>query len=278
MAGIFDGLEQFGLDAGADLFGSQKEQKKAEPTAPLHTEGEFVLDKTFTCPVCDASFKAKVMKTGKARMVSQDHDTRPRFEYVDPMKYDAIMCPTCGYAAMGRYFSNITASQAKLVRTGVCSKFVSQSDSTGEFYTYEYARKRYKMALACTMVKQSKASEMAYLLLRMGWLVRGEYESLDQNRPDYTDKVIMLQKEEEQCLTKALEGFCKARGEESFPIAGMDENTLDYIISQLAARFGKYDLASQLVSKLLASHSVNARMKDNLLELKETIIRTKKES
>lgn len=278
MAGIFDGLEQFGLDGSADLFGEDKKAvQKDEPKAPLHTESEFILEKTFTCPVCDASFKAKVMKTGKARMLSQDHDTRPRFEYVDPMKYDVLMCPTCGYSAMSRYFSNITASQAKLIRTGICSKYVSQSEPTGETYTYDYARKRYKMALACTMVKQAKASEMAYLLLRMGWLIRGEYESLDQNRDDYTDKVIMLQKEEEQCLTKALEGFCKARGEENFPIAGMDENTLDYIISQLAARFGQYDLASQLVGKLLASHSVNSRMKDNLLDLKEAIIRAKKD-
>ena len=280
MAGIFDGLEAFGLNAesGESMFKdpAKKEAAPAEENKPQHTEEEYILDKTFKCPVCGRDFKSKVMKAGKAKLVSQDMDLRPRYEFVDATKYDIIMCPKCGYAALTRYFETLAPSQEKRIRESVASKFGGMKPETESTYSYDAAKARFKLALVCTMVKQTKASELAYLMLRNGWLIRGEYESLDQNIPNYAARVTELQDEEEQYLSKALEGFLKARETESFPIAGMNESTLDYIISVLATRFEKYDVAAQLVSKLLTDRTLNARMRDNLQELKETIIKARK--
>ena len=70
--GIFSGLKNLGLGdlEGSDLFAAEEkpEQAAAEPAQP--EEKDFIYDKSFTCPVCDSTFTSRVMKTGKAKLVS----------------------------------------------------------------------------------------------------------------------------------------------------------------------------------------------------------------
>lgn len=40
--------------------------------------------------------------------------------------------------------------------------------------------------------------------------------------------------DERECLKNAYEGFLKAISSEAFPMAGMDENTLQYLLADLA--------------------------------------------
>jgi len=63
-----------------------------------------------------------------------------------------------------------------------------------------------------------------------------------------------------------------AMASESFPMCGMDEVTMDYLIAVLAMKFGQYDVSSKLIGSILVSANANARMKDKARELKEMII------
>ena len=128
--GILSGLEQFGLGnlADVDLYADntkKSEEKDVEEIAKSQEPEEIdcLFDKGYTCPVCDENIKTRTVKVGKAKLLSTDSDLRPKYDKVDSLKYDIILCPHCGYAALSRYFKVITPPQAKLVKENISKAF-----------------------------------------------------------------------------------------------------------------------------------------------------------
>lgn len=274
MAGLLSGLEQFGLSGleNMDLYEKPKKEEGEAAAAPVVQEQDFLFDKTFTCPICDQEFKARTVKIGKAKLIGTDSDLRPKYEQVDLLKYDIILCPHCGYAALSRYFKFVTSPQAKRIKE-VISKSFKPITEVKEIYTYDEALERYKLTLANAIVKMSKPSEKAYICLKTAWLLRGKAEKLDKSMPDYEAVKKKTEEEEKEFLQNALDGFLAARQAESFPMCGMDESTVDYVISVTAAKFEQFDVASKLLSSILISPETNPRMKDKARELKEQILK-----
>lgn len=256
-----------------DIFEEEEAKEQAKPAAaaaPKVQEKDLILDKTFRCPVCDNTFTAKVMKTGRAKLIGSEADLRPKYEGIDAVKYDVQLCPHCGYAALSRYFPNITSVQGKLIKEKI-SAGVKLPQHNDEIYTYEEAIERYKLALVCAIVKRAKTSEKAFICLKSGWLMRGYKEYLQENGKG-ADAVAAVEKQEKEYLENAFKGFVEARQSEPFPLCGMDETTVDYLLAVLATRFKKYDVATKLVSDILTNSSVNNRVKDKARELKEQIL------
>ena len=281
MAGLLSGLEHFGLNNLEDmnLYETPKKSEEAEGgAAAVHTvqEQDLLFDKSFTCPLCDREFKARTVKIGKAKLAGSDLDLRPRYEQIDMLKYDVIMCPSCGYAALSRFFKYLTSPQAKNIQKTISATFKPQKEAA-ETYTYDEALERYKLALANAIVKQAKASEKAYICLKTAWLLRGKAENLDPEQPDYEEQKKKCQEEEDEFLRNALEGFLAARQAESYPMCGMDEPTVDFLISVTAMRFEQYDVASRLISNLVVSKTVNPRMRDKARDVKEMLMKKIKE-
>lgn len=274
--GLLSGLGNLGLGGleGMDIYEEEETKEKAAAAAaapPKVEEKDLIYDKVFTCPVCGKEFSAKIMKTGKAKLIGTDMDLRARYEGIDAVKYDVELCGSCGYAALSRYFSTLTAPQIKLIKEKICNG-VHVKPYEGETYTYEHAFERYQLALANAVVKKSRASEKAYICLKSGWLVRGWRECLQEDGKENAQLIAELAKKEEEYLQNAYKGFIEARKSESFPMCGMDEVTIDYLLAVLSARFKKYDVASRLVSSILTSPTANARTKDKARDLKEHII------
>lgn len=276
--GILSGLEGFGLGGleNADIFGGEKKEKakaqeKEPEKAPELTESDLVFEKGYKCPCCDKEFKAKTVKIGKAKLIGTDIDLRPKYEIVDSLKYDVIMCPNCGYSALSRFFQYITAPQAKLIRVNISQSF-KNVPAKGDIYSYDEAIERYKMALANAIVKRGKSSEKAYICLKLAWVIRGKDEELDDRLPDYEAQHKQCKDDENELLHNALDGFLAARQSEAFPMCGMDESTVDYLIAVLSMKFGQVDVAAKLVSAIILSPTANKRMKDKARNLKEMIV------
>lgn len=272
--GILSGLGGLGLGnlEGMDIFEEEKKEAAPKKEAVVTVqEKDLIYEKNFTCPVCGAEFSAKIMKTGRAKLLGTDSDLRARYEGIDAVKYDVELCQACGYAALSRYFAAIGSAQAKLIKENISGK-VHTSDFRGETYSYEQAMERYKLALACAVVKKAKASEKAYICLKSGWLLRGWRESLQESGKGTEAFLKELEQQEEEYLQNAYKGFLEARRTEGFPMCGMDETTIDYLVAVLAARFKQFDVASRLIATLLASSTANARIKDKARELKEQIL------
>lgn len=278
--GILSGLEKFGFKSAdkIDLF-EDETAKKAGTSATGETKDEvpteefFLLDKMILCPICDKKFKTKMVKSGKAKRLEPDEDLRPRYQYIDTLKYGITACPNCGYTAMDNQFAHITAGQRKLVRETVCSQFKADfSHQDDVIYSYETALERYQLALLNAVVKKGKNSEKAYICLKIAWLYRGYAESLGEEENKDEAKIKACREAEEEYYKESYEGFMKAITNEMFPICGMEQSTVDYLLAYMSLHFKKYDVASRFVSELITSHSASRKMKDKALELKERII------
>ena len=240
-------------------------------------EAEKLFDKKYTCPICDNEFTVKTVRTGKARIIRTEMDLRNVYEDIEPLKYDIILCPKCGYAALARSFSGLTNVQHKFISEKITPNYKPISISQDE-YTFEEALNRYRIALANAAVKMAKVSEGAYLCLKMGWLCRSYKESLDENMANYQVQYDRIEAMEKDNLKKAYEYFVKAVSSEDFPMCGMDESTVDYIMAVLAMEHGDYFDSSKLLSKLITSYSAGQRIKDKARDVKEELTKRMKEA
>ena len=275
--GIFSGLENFGLGKLKNMEVYEDEKAKAVKSSemkkvekPKASEADILFEKTYTCPCCDKEFKAKTVRTGKVKLESADTDLRPKYQLVDALKYDAIVCPTCGYAALNRFFNYLAAMQRKMIREQISANFKGLEEN-GAILSYDDAIARHKLALVNTIVKKGKTSERAYTCLKLAWVIRGKAESLPKETPDYENVVKQLKAEEDELLLNAYEGFTQAFMKENFPICGMDELTSSYLVADLARRSGKYEEALRWISKVITAREANERIKNKARELKELI-------
>lgn len=279
---LFEGLEKFGLGQldTEDLFAEPEEaaigstgsgalpEEKTE-----HREEEFLLKRSVHCPVCEKTFYALSVKNARLRRLDSDFDLRPRFQYIDTNKYDVTSCPRCGYTALNRYFSHITAGQIRLVREGVSNRF--QKKENGQelsVHTSEEAVELYKLALYNAVIKKAKASEKAYICLKLSWVYRGWLEEIEDD--GLSDEELLSNRRSEEIFyyEQAFEGFMKAAAVESFPVCGMEESTFNLLVANMAFRLEKIDVASRLVSGILVSRTASARVKERARDLKGEII------
>ncbi|MBO4266215.1 MAG: DUF2225 domain-containing protein [Lachnospiraceae bacterium] len=272
--GLLSGLSNMGLGKleGANIY---EEEKKPEAKAAAKEEAPFdendvLFDKSAECPICGKSFSYRAVRTGKARLLGQDQDLRPKYDKFDPAKYDVVVCPYCGYAALIRYFTALPDAQVKLVKAGIGGKVHGVSNPP--IFSYDDAIQRYQLALASSIVKRAKDSEKAYVCLKMAWVIRGKKESLPLETENYDEIMKGLTDDEYEALKFAYDGFVSARQKESFPIAGMDEITIDYLIGVLAAKFGEFDTAQKMIAGILMNKAANNRIKDRARDLKEQVL------
>lgn len=280
MGNIFSGLEDFGLDklTNINIYSSEDSEEKkkvgGEKVKPKFNEADLIFEKTFNCPVCDEEFKSKTVKTGKVKLLSADTDLRPKYHLLDSLKYDAIVCPKCGFGALNRFFNYMTAAQAKLIKSQISINFKGLNED-GDIYSYDDAISRHKLALVNTIVKKGKISERAYICLKLAWLFRGKAESLPADTSNYDDVIKELSNGEQEFIKNAYEGFMSAFEKELFPMCGMDEMTTTYLVADLARRCGKFDESSRWVSRVLISKDANERIKSKARDIKELIQKEK---
>lgn len=274
MSDLLSGLASLGLGKleGMEVFETEKKPEEAaeQPQTFQLVEKDVIYDRGYECPVCDKKITVKTVKAGKCKLSHTDQDLRPVYEGIDVVKYDVIVCPYCGHATLTRYFKPLTSMQIKLIKENISRNFKMKLQEE-ETISYEAALQRYQLALANAIVKKAHASEKAYICLKSGWLLRGWQESLGDSAEDQKKKAE-LSAQEKEYLQNAYEGFVSAVQTERFPMCGMDEATMDYLIAVLAKRFEKYDVASKLIGKILTSPSSSARIKDKARDLKDMII------
>ncbi|MCR5098945.1 MAG: DUF2225 domain-containing protein [Lachnospiraceae bacterium] len=280
---LLAGLEKFGLktDTALDITKEETKKKKVADNdtqeKQVMTEEDYLLSKEMECPVCDAKFPVLLVKTGKAKMIGQEFDLRPRHEGIDTIKYDVVSCPECGYSAMTKAFGPLSTTQRKWVREAVCDNYMGDDRSPKRTtYSYEEAIDRYKLALVCAMARRAKLSEKSYICLKISWLRRTEYKLLPEGTEEEKAYKNEVKEEIQGFYQQAYDGFKACMSKESPPYYGMDSNTLEFMLANMAMYFKDYDFASQTVSRLLTSPNTNSRVKDKCLNLKEQIAKAKK--
>lgn len=277
MGNLLSGLDKLGINT--EIFENiyedveeekkeKKEEKKLE--TPRLKEADYIFEKTMTCPVCGQQFKTKAVRTGKAKLVGTDTDLKPIYAGIEPLKYDVIVCPDCGYAATSKAYGHITPTQAKMIREGISSSFKGLTDDNN-IYTFYDAIDRHKLALANVICMRGKTSERAYICLKMAWL----YRSMVSGLPKDDVSVQRLRKEcieeEQKFLQSAYEGFSHSYTKEVPPICGMDINTLTLLLADLARRCDDKASSRRYIETILISKNINSRIKEKARDIKELL-------
>lgn len=237
-------------------------------------EISYLFYKTMTCPICDQDLKWRTIKSGKLKILDTDLDMRQITMGIDANKYHVICCPNCGYSSLERYFTKMSPVFVKRIKEAVCANF-TPTEGDPEYISYKEAFSRYHKAITTTVAKGGKASEVAYLFLKSAWILRGEQEELTAQ--GQTENVANLKATEAKFIKNAYDGFVKARMEEGYPMCGMDEVTVDYLVAALAYACNDFDVATKMLSSVIASYSASTRMKDKARELKDEIMAKKAE-
>ncbi|MBO4510834.1 MAG: DUF2225 domain-containing protein [Lachnospiraceae bacterium] len=278
MADILSGLESMGLGglSNVDLFhdkaktpAPKKEPEKKEEKKTIE-EKDLLYDRNVECNCCGYTFKEKTIRMGKARMVFQDMDLRPRYDDIDSLKYNITACPKCGYAALTKEFSRLSYGQARMIKEKISINFTGLKTDC-ETYSYDDAISRSKLALVNSVVKKGKVSERAYICLTLGWLTRGKSEAITETTPNRAMFTKQLAEEENEYLKKAAEGFTEALQKESFPICGLDEYTFFYLLAALNYETGNYKDSMKYVEKILINRALSDRIKDKARRIKDAI-------
>ncbi len=240
-------------------------------------EKTLLIDKRYTCPVCDKQMRAKAVKSNSARFVNTMGDLRPVYSNINVTKYDAVCCPNCGYAALTQNFSNITLTQKKIIQEKIQTNYKSHEETECDFYTTEVAISRMKMALLCTITKEAKESEIGNVCLKISWLYQALADEIPKDAPDADAKKTLYLKEAHNAAMKSYEHLTAARMHENYPIAGMNETTLDYLLAYFAYKKGEYQTAMQFLSGVVSNRSTSPRLKDKALDLKDMISQSKEQ-
>ena len=65
----------------------------------VEEEKKYVFTKKIDCTNCGTQFNDLRILNSKLRRKEPDLDLRPRFQFVDTLKYGITACPYCGFAA-----------------------------------------------------------------------------------------------------------------------------------------------------------------------------------
>lgn len=215
----------------------------------------YLYDKTYTCPCCKNTFKEKTVRVGKIKNISKDSDLFQRCEPFNPLIYDVVLCGKCGYAALAKTFEKkLHKEEIMAIISRITPSFKPRNYP--EVYDVNIGIERLKLSLVSAMTKGAKPSEKAYICIKIAWLYRLLGDSIN----------------EDTFIEFAYDGFSQAFNEENPPILGMDQNTIQYLVAELARKTNRNDVALSLFGKLITSTVTPTRIKEISRQQRELII------
>lgn len=243
----------------------------------VEEEKKYTYKKKIQCTNCGQQFEDLRIMNSKLRRKEPDMDLRPRFQFIDSLKYGVASCPYCGFSAPVKNFERLTSLQQKRIREKITSQFMQREPFRGDTVDYATAMGQYELAYVCAMVMDVPLSEQGYLCLQLSWLIRGRLEEADA-QPELLSKEAygQLKEKQERYYRQAYDWLSKAVTQEDFPICGMDQNTYDYLLAVLSFHFKEYDLATRYCGNIVQARGVSAKLKDKALMLKDEILAAKK--
>jgi len=189
------------------------------------------------CPVCEATIEYTKVRSKSIRLIKQDTDFCPWYEGENPVFYEAVICPECGYGSHVTTFEKINRYEKAKVKEIITPKWTKRS-FTGH-RTIEKALEAFKIVLMNLTSMEAKKSEIAKICLRIAWLYR--YEGNKE--------------QEDRFLEHALKNYKIAYHSEELSDGKFDEYVCMFIIGELSKRLGKLSDSSQWLSRLISCYS-----------------------
>lgn len=252
----FSNLKNLGFSDLGDLslFNDKSKDEKKQNVTSQPTTQDCIYERKVECPVCYNQISIRSVKTSCIRVLSKDSDFMQYYKDPNPMFYDAWVCLKCGYAALSSKFNIISEKQKKLIKENITTK-LKPNRTYPAVYDIDTAIEMHQLALLNTTIKIGRDSEKAFICLKLAWLYR-------LKKDENTEYAFLFQ---------ALKGFLMAYENESPPIAGLDESSLEYLIGELYRKLDNDSCALKWFSKVLYNPNAKAKIKDMARDQKEYI-------
>lgn len=200
-----------------------------------------IYKKKLDCPVCKIKFETTKVKSSKLRVETMDTDLLKRFKDVEehPVKYEAVMCPNCGYSAIERHFESINKRGIETIKENIMYKWKKQ-DYTDRRDKHD-SIVAYKFGLYCAELMKKSKVELGGICLRMAWVNR-LYEDIES---------------EKRYLEMTLRMYDEAYMEEDLLKEGTDEITIGYLIGDINERLGNKKEALRWMNKIVFDRNIS---------------------
>jgi uncharacterized protein (DUF2225 family) len=182
---------------------------------------EALYEKSNKCIICNNSFSSKRLRATACRIDKREEDFYTSYKGHNPMHYEILVCPHCGYAASESSFNSMSSKEITDIKEMLSGKIIGRS-FCGE-RTVNDALDSFKLALFMAKSRGAKDSIIAGLSLKLGWIYR---EMKDDKEKDY--------------LEYSLEYYKKAFDKENLPFGNLDEISVQYLIGELSRRLNKF--------------------------------------
>lgn len=210
-------------------------QEKKPVTLPV-----WLYQKELVCPCCNRTITQAYPRYTRLRIDYSEPDFRPHYvSDINPFGYDITVCYNCGYSMLTDKFTEVNEFQRKRLREKIMPKFETRHFPL--ILTREESEEKYRLAEKSAEVMILKTSEMAYFMLHLAWFYKETPEPEDPlPNAEYPLSEILR-----HYYTRAAEGFAKAYVSEEFPIRGMNELAMAYLLSFLYYRLERMEDCKQ---------------------------------
>lgn len=207
--------------------------------------GEFTFTVQKTCPICGES--TRIVKTKSKLMVEKtDEDFCVHYKGFNPYFYKIWFCEHCGFAADEKTFLGTMPSLHKkkiqefLAQRKLGMQFVEERgipDAVASF----------KLAIFYAEMTDQPLARRAGLYLELAWIYRADGE----------------QEKEAEMMQRAADLYDTSLMTERYPINGLSDNTVVYLIGAIYFRMQDYEKSTQYLSRIIGDQSI--RDNDNRL-------------
>ena len=199
----------------------------------------FVVEKF--CPICHE--KTRVVKT-RSRLVveKRDEDLCVHYKNFNPYYYKIWICENCGFASDEKMFTSVLPKKQR----AAIWEFLQSKHFDIEFSetrTFPDAVASYQLALAYQDLINGSPCKRATLNLNLAWMYR------------FNDD----HEKEQEYMLKAAEFYDRSLSTERYPVDGMSDGSVLYVIGAIYYRLGLFDKCTQYLSRIISDQDLRSR-------------------
>jgi len=261
MYGILDNVKDLGLELEfpPEVFATSfNTAAKPRPDIDFAT---LIYPKEFTCSVCRAKFNFSLVRASKLRMSHMD-ELHPIYKDIEPLCYDVMLCTNCGYAAFKDRFDVVSEKQQDLLLEKIRINYSNfmPCELPAEIDEVK-AIELYKYALLTACIKKTSLGEKAMLFIKLTWLYK-----------------VLGDTQNVEFFTKyAYDYLSQAFSSERFPIFGMSEGAVTFLLASFSADLGKYGASLKFLSDIIVNKNLSTRLRDLARDKKDEVNELRKE-
>ncbi len=227
-AGSIAGAQQTETGADKKTVGQPGQSPAAGQQPACEDELSQDIEKTFyrakiTCSVCAKKFESMKVRSSSIRVQRIDEDFCQHYQSVNPLYYEMVVCPRCGFAFNLEFSkTHMNAEQREKLKSRLQPVWQDRAKDYSGVRTWNDAMEAFQLALYALEDELVKSSKMGMLYLKAAWLYR--YVGNEAGEQKYIEKVISA--------------FAKAYETESFSEPKSELNIV-YLLGALNLRAGK---------------------------------------